>query len=143
MLTSKPTPDMINGWKRIYDDNWERLKHNRKSGAQIDDYFRKKYMPDSFDSYEFKEIVKENMMLNKFSKDKLPVGKTPDIKCYKIGKDSVIVGIYLVTGFIHIECRDISKMEEIYDDLFVYRGLDDNDLTNYFLVAQYIQCLKK
>lgn len=143
MLTSKPTPDMINSWKRIYCDNRERLKPNRKSGVQIDNYFRKKYMPDSFDSYEFREIVKENIMLNKFSKDKLPVGEMPDIRCYKIDKGSVIVGIDLVTGFIHVECRDVSKMEEIYDDLFVYRGLDENDLTNYFLVAQYIQCLEK
>lgn len=143
MLISEPTPDMINCWKRIYDDNRERLKPNRKSGVQIDDYFRKKYMPDSFDSDEYRDIVKENIMLNTFSKDKLPVGKTPDIRCYKIDKGSVIVGIDLVTGFIHVECRDISKMEEIYDDLFVYRGLDEDDLTNYFLVAQYIQCLEK
>ena len=34
-------------------------------------------------------------------------------------------------------------MAKIYDDLFVFRGLDEKDLENYFLVAQYIECREK
>lgn len=143
MLTSEPTPDMINNWKKIYEDNKERLKPNRKSGSEVDSYFRNKYKPDSFDSEELREIVRENILQNQFNKDKLPQGKLPDIACYKVADGKVLVGIDLVTGFIQVESEDISEMEKIYDDLFVFRGLDEQDLTNYFLAAQYVECLKR
>ncbi len=143
MLTSEPTPDMINNWKRVYEDNREQLKPNRKSGSEVDSYFRNKYKPDCFDSEELREIVRENILQNQYNKDKLPQGKLPDIACYKAIDGKVIVGIDLITGFIYVESEDISEMEKIYDDLFTFRGLDEQDLKNYFLVAQYVECLKK
>lgn len=143
MLTSEPTPDMINNWKKIYEDNKERLKPNRKSGSEVDSYFRNKYKPDCFDSEEFREIIRGNILQNQFNKDKLPQGKLPDIACYKVADGKVVVGIDLVTGFIQVESEDISEMEKIYDDLFAFRGLDEQDLTNYFLAAQYVEHLMK
>ena len=143
MLTSEPTPDMINIWKKIYEDNKERLKPNRKSGSEVDSYFKNKYKPACFDSEEFREIIRENILQNQFNKDKLPQGKLPDIALYKVADGKVIVGIDLVTGFIQVEGEDISEMVKIYDDLFVFRGLDGQDLTNCFITAQYVECLKR
>ena len=131
---------MIENWKRIYQENRERLKPNRKSGIEIDEYFRGKYKPEPFHSEKFKEIVRENIMLNERLRNKLPKGKLPDIICYLVENQAVMVGIDLVTGHIHVECDDIPKMEEVYDDLFVFKGLDEEDLRNFILVAQYIQC---
>lgn len=39
--------------------------------------------------------------------------------------------------------EDINKSIEIYDNLFIYRGLDEEDLKNYFLVAEYIKLTQK
>ncbi len=80
-------------------------------------------------------------MKNESNREKLPQGAVPQIVAYKAKDSSVLVGIDLVTGFFHIEGKDINRVAEIYDDLFLFRGLDETDIKNYFLVAQYIQCL--
>lgn len=49
------------------------------------------------------------------------------------------MGIDLVSGEIHVECDDIMKVVYLYDDLFAYRGLDEDDLDNPFLVAEYVK----
>ena len=71
------------------------------------------------------------------SRKKLPEGKTPEIRAYVTG--DVKVGIDLVSGEIHIESEDIMKVVYLYDDLFVYSGLDEDDLDNPFLVAEYVK----
>ncbi len=38
-----------------------------------------------------------------------------------------------------VESLNEEKMKEIYDDLFLYRGLDQKDLENFFLVAEYVR----
>jgi hypothetical protein len=52
--------------------------------------------------------------------------------------DDIYVGIDLTSGEFQIECEDINSVIPIYDDLFAFRGLDDDDIQNYFLVAQYL-----
>lgn len=47
----------------------------------------------------------------------------------------MFVGIDLVSGYFYVE-----GSEEIYDDLFAFRGLDERDLDNFFLVAEYVKC---
>ena len=79
-------------------------------------------------------------MENEHSREKLPQGLAPQIIAYKSKDSSILVGIDLITGFFHIEGKDIKTVTDIYDDLFLFRGLDEKDLKNYFLVAQYIQC---
>ena len=137
MLTTKPTAEMIKEWQRIYKDYRECLFPNRKSGEQVNNYFIDKYKPVMFTSEKFKNVVLYNIIENAHNKEKLPLGSTPNIVTYKAGK--ILVGIDLVTGFFHIEGEDISIVSKIYDDLFLFRGLDEKDLDNYFLVAQFIQ----
>lgn len=39
----------------------------------------------------------------------------------------------MVSGEFHVESEDINKSIPIYDDLFVYCGLDEEDLKKLFL----------
>ncbi len=141
MLTTEPTIEMVQKWKRIYNENRNCLKPNRKSGAEINDYFYHKYCFDKFDSSAFRDVVKFNIIENELNREKLPQDVAPQIVAYKSKDSSILVGIDLITGFFHIEGEDIDRVAEIYDDLFLFRGLDEKDINNYFLVAQYIQCL--
>ncbi len=52
-------------------------------------------------------------------------------------------GIDTESGYFQIESENMKLMEEIYDDLFLFRGLDECDLNNYFLVAEYVQILNR
>ena len=141
MLTTEPTIEMIREWKRIYNENRDRLKSNRKSGAEINAYFCNKYRFEKYDSLTFHDVVEFNIMENEPNREKLPQDAVPQIVTYKDKESTILVGIDLVTGFFHIEGKDINRVAEIYDDLFLFRGLDEIDIKNYFLVAQYIQCL--
>ena len=37
----------------------------------------------------------------------------------------------------------VEGSSQLWDELFAFRGLDDDDLTDFYLVAEYISCLKK
>ncbi|MGN0621494.1 MAG: hypothetical protein ACI4I9_06470 [Porcipelethomonas sp.] len=137
MLTSKPTFKMVRKWKRIFDENHESMKPNRKTGAEVDNYFRSKYPFTVLKSQKYEDIVISNILENKFNYEKLPEGAQPVIKTYMT--EDMFVGIDLITGFFQVECEDIKKAVSLYDDLFVYRGLDELDLQNCYLVAEYIR----
>jgi hypothetical protein len=91
---------------------------------------------------------------NKYYKEKLLIGKAPRAITFTIEhkgygnilykkQDSIFngidisVGIELETGFFCTEGNSI-----LYDELIAFRGLDESDLKNYYLVAEYIECLK-
>jgi hypothetical protein len=141
MLTTKPTTEVIAAWKQLFETYHTGMNPNRKTGTEVDAYFREKYPYQIFDNSTFRKVVETNIMENEYSRNKLPGGIAPVIKSYRIG--DVIIGIDLSSGEFHIESEDISKVVPIYDDLFVYRGLDEDDLHNYFLVAEYIELTQK
>ena len=143
MLTEQPTREMLDEWKRIYNENRDRLRPNRKSGAEVNDYFRRKYHFWEFDSAAFRDVVNFNIMENEPNREKLPEGVAPKITAYRDSRAGIVVGIDLITGFFHVEGEDLEKVAQIHDDLFLFRGLDERDLKNCFLVAQYVQCLKE
>ncbi len=37
----------------------------------------------------------------------------------------------------------VEGSSELWNELFAFRGLDEEDLKNYYLVAEYISCLKQ
>ena len=51
---------------------------------------------------------------------------------------AITVGIEVKTSFIYVEGGS-----HFYDELTAYAGIDEEDIKNYFLVAQYIQCKEK
>ena len=113
MLTTEPTIEMIQEWKCIYNENRDKLKPNRKSGAEINDYFCNKYRFEKLDSLSFHDVVEFNIMKNESNREKLPQGAVPQIVAYKAKDSSVLVGIDLVTGFFHIEGKDITSQAEL------------------------------
>ena len=65
-------------------------------------------------------------------------GNINDIVAYKI-KGDIFVGIDLKTGFFNIESDDVSKSIPIFDDLFITRGLSEDELENFLIVGQYLE----
>lgn len=137
MMTQKPTSEMLAEWKRIFDSCRSSMQPNRKTGIEVDRYFRSKYPCQVYDDPKFKEAVEFNIVENEHSRNKLKNGMKPDIRSYRI--EDILVGIDLVSGEFFVESEDINKSIPIYDDLFVFRGLDEEDLKNCYLVAEYIR----
>lgn len=135
MLTKEITAEQVAKYRRIFEENRD-LVPNRKTGAQVEAYFCGKYSPQKYPSKDFSRLVAEEIVANDFSREKLPQGVLPRVVCYRTG--GALVGIDLVTGFFHVESKDTAESEKIYDDLFLFRGLDEKDLQNFFLVAQYV-----
>ncbi len=137
MLTTKPTTEMLLEWKRLHEEYRPLLSPNRKSGAQVDAYFRETYPHTPMDSGELREMIAAEILENPHHAEKLPEGCMPDVRCYLL--EDVLVGIDLVTGHIHVESEDTERMAKLYDALFLYRGLDEADLSNAFLTAEYVR----
>lgn len=133
--TQRATPEMIRVWKKIYEEKHDLLAPNRKTGVELDKYLKAHYSVISINTKEANEVVVGNIMNNEPLKEKLPQGELPDAVTYYVGDDNVFIGIDLVTGYFCVE-----GSEKIYDELFVYRGLDERDLENIYLVAKYIKC---
>lgn len=140
MLTTEPTPAMVAEWKNVFEMYHSVLKPNRKSGDEVDRYFREKYPHQPFDNAEFREIASLNITENDHFRNKLPKDTLPKIQSYRTG--DVLVAIDLCTGEFHVESENIEDVIPIHDDLFVYRGLDAEDLENFFLVAEYVKLSK-
>lgn len=79
MLISEPTPQMIEEWKQIFENHHLQLTPNRKTGIEVDNYFRNKYSFERVSSPEFKEIVERNILENEYSRKKLKEGENPHI----------------------------------------------------------------
>lgn len=137
MLTTKVTLSMVEQWKEVYEKYRDTLTPNRISGVELDEYLQMKYHVMPLDTPSSKEIVIDNIMNNEPFKEKLPKNTLPKPKTYLL-KDSIFIGIDLVTGHFIVE-----GSPEIFDDLFAYRGLDQNDLKNVYMVYEYIRCTKK
>lgn len=143
MLTTKPTAEMIKKWQKTFEENRGTLFPNRKTGKEVDEYFTSNYAYEELDSQKYRDIIEYNIMHSNHNKEKLPEGVSPQITIYKEKDSDIIVGIDRISGFFQIEGDDIEKVAKIYDDLFAFRGLDGMDIENYFLVAQYIDCINK
>ena len=61
MLTVKPTAEMLAEWKRIFEAHHAAMKPNRKTGTEVDQYFRNKYAHQVFNDAAFQEIVALNI----------------------------------------------------------------------------------
>ncbi|WP_424359383.1 hypothetical protein [Methanocella sp. MCL-LM] len=151
----KVTPDMIEQWKFISEEFRHRLKPNRKSASDIIAYLTSKYPARKVTDEKMNRVVISNVLANKCFAEKLPAGAHPAALCYSIDNagagrflyerqdelfrgQTIFVGVELVTGFFLVE-----GCSELWDELFAFRGLDEEDLTNFYLVAEYVTCLRK
>ncbi len=134
MQITEPTKEDVEKWKIVFENNT--LKANRISGASLDSYFRDKYKVTLIENDEFSEVFKFNLFENIPDYEE-KYKQEPSI-CRYITEDNVYVGIDIVSGFFSVESECIDLCVPIYDDLFLKRGLDEEDLKNYFLVYEYV-----
>ena len=119
MITTEVTSEQIENWKKIYSENKNNLVVNRISGKELNDYFVEKYHPTKEAPSQFVDTVILNTKEN---------GKQEPIISAYILAGNIYVGIDLNTGFFQVECEDIDKMKIIWDDLFIVRGLSEEDI---------------
>lgn len=149
------TPEMVEHWKSVFNEYGTRLIPNRKETSDIVDYLEHKYRLEELTGGEWKQLVIDNVLVNEFYSKKLAAGRTVIPKVYRVLNEGhaqslylqqdyvfkgldIVVGIDMETGFFHVEGSSL-----LWDELFAFRGLDAEDLTNFYLVAEYIACLKR
>ncbi len=55
--------------------------------------------------------------------------------------NKILVGIELNSSYIFVDGS--SYLYNLYDELIYFSGLDEEDIKNYFLSAQYVQYREK
>jgi hypothetical protein len=155
MLTRKVSPELIREWKDTSATYRPLLNPNKKTGNDIVAYLTGKYPARELPTGSLNEVVSDNVLLNDCNARKMPAGKTPEVVGFIIentgaGKHlyenqdeffrgmSIIAGVELHTAYFIVEGSSL-----LWDELFAFRGLDDEDLTNYYLVAEYVACLRR
>ena len=154
MLTNPPTPEDILRWREIASEYRPRLTPNRRSADEITSYLKSRYPVSSSDDPRLHDVVAQNILLNEFSARKLPPDTPPETRVFLVcnegsgtalytgrdplyGDSPIIVGLEDHTRFFLVE-----GSSALHDELTAFAGLDADDLENYFLVAQYIECLR-
>jgi len=155
MLTRKVSPEMIREWKDTSATYRPLLSPNKKTGPEILAYLTGKYPVRELPAGSLSEVISDNVLLNDCNARKMPAGKTPETVGFFIentgaGKHlyenqeeffrgrSIIAGVELHSAYFMVEGSSL-----LWDELFAFRGLDDEDLTNYYLVAEYVACLRQ
>lgn len=155
MLTQPATPELIESWKNTFAQYKPRLQPNRKSGAEVKAYLLSKYPVREETSESARKVVTGNILANKPFKDELPLGMQPEPYCAIVLRQGagetlyaaqdemfsgvdIFVGVDLVSGYFLVEGSSL-----LWDELFAFRGLNETDLENYYLVAEYIACLER
>lgn len=150
MLMQEPTEKMIKEWQDIYNKNKDNLKPNKKGGLEIVEYLKENHSVVEVENSELEKVVYDNIVLNEYSNKKL-CGKAPVIKLFEVTdknlyekQDNVFKGIKIVVGVeLNTSYIFVEGSSYLYDELMAFTGLDAKDITNYFLVAQYIKCKEK
>ena len=161
MLTREPTKELLQEYKSIWMQYKGRLRPNRKSGRELLDYLQQKYILTEIWDKEAADAVILSVTQNQPYKEKLPMGMAPVPRTFFLentgnggvfytskNKDPIdiwggditriFIGIDLTTGYFIAEGSTM-----LWDEMYAFRGLDEEDLKNYVRVAQYILALKK
>lgn len=155
MLTQEPTLEIFEKWKEVWIEYKDKLLPNRKSGKEVVEYLKNKYLLEELNDDYAKQVVIDNLIYNKPLADKLPMGVEPSVVTFVVGnKDNgkflyenqdeifkginIFVGVELESGFFCVEGSSL-----LWDELYAFQGLDEKDIQNYFCFAEYISCLKK
>ncbi len=161
MIINMPTDTMFKQWRHTFEKYKDRLYPNRISGTELLSYIKKQYvLTELYDENALNTVV-DNVVMNETYKEKLPFNTLPVPKVFYLensgngvkfyrpeNKDSneiwggnitrIFIGVDVITGFFTVEGSTM-----LYDELNAIRGLDEKDLQNYVVVAEYINALKK
>jgi hypothetical protein len=151
MLRTEATPENLEQWKALWLKWHERLRPNRKSGAELVQLLQKRFPLREIPGKAAALVVRENILRNEVFSSRLKAGESPLPRCFLVqnrgagaalyasrAKDEregeIFIGIDLVTGYFCVE-----GSERLWDECLALRGLDEDDLKNPFLVAQYVE----
>lgn len=155
MLTTPPTPEMIAEWQSVFKKYRSRLVPNKKSVDQVIAYLQQKYPLEAVDTVAALAVVTWNITANRPFAEKCPQGRALKPVVFRIPNQGggvvlyeqqealfngapIMVGLEHETAYVGVEGSGA-----LADELVAYQGLDQADLANYYLVANYIACLKK
>lgn len=75
MLMQGATTEMVETWKEIWNEYKGKLLPNRKSGKEVAEYLKNKYLLEELHDDNAKQVVINNVLYNKPYADKLPMGE--------------------------------------------------------------------
>jgi len=155
MLNRKVTPELIREWKETSATYRPLLRPDKKTGREIVAYLAGKYPVREMPDGSLDEVISDNVLLNDCNARKMPAGKTPETVGFIIentgagkylyeNQDEFFRGMSIIAGVeLHSAYFIVEGSSLLWDELFAFRGLDDEDLTNYYLVAEYVACLRR
>ena len=146
MLTCEPTKEMFAAWQETYSKYKDRLRPNRKSGAELLSYLRARYELSEFYDADALDAVAGNVSMNDFLAEKLPAGTVPQPRVFYLENsgagqkfyqtenvdgpelwggdiERIFVGVELASGFYMVEGSTL-----LWDELCAFQGLDAKDL---------------
>lgn len=155
MMNFRPSNQLLSRYKSIYEEYKNRLTPNKKSTDELISYVKTNYFVDEITDPKWNQVVIDNVLHNEFINIKLN-GEKPESIVFAIqnignGKNlynekyatPIFVGIEKKSGYFIVDGPEDSKYPDLWDELFVFSGLDAMDLQNYVLVGMYIECLNK
>lgn len=153
--TQEVSQQKVREWKAVYEKYRNNLNVNAKSILELIEYLKQKYTLKEEASEEFKNVVINNIKLNEPFSKKIPSNKELKPIVFTIQNEanaktlyenqeeiyrggSIIVGMEFETGCVFVE-----GSSELTDEITAFKGLDEDDINNYYVVANYVRCLKK
>lgn len=155
MLTRKVTPELVSTWKETARTYRPLLQPNKKTGPEILAYLTNKYPVRELPSDSLRDVVEDNILSNECHARKMPVGTIPEVSGFIIentgmGKrlyetqDEMFRGRAIIGAVeLHSAYFMVEGSSLLWDELCAFRGLDEEDLENFYMVAEYVNCLKR
>jgi GNAT superfamily N-acetyltransferase len=75
MLMQGATPEMVERWKEVWNEYKDKLLPNRKSGKEVVEYLKNKYLLEELHDDNANQVVINNVLYNKPYADKLSMGE--------------------------------------------------------------------
>lgn len=161
MITGEPTQKDFDEWKATWEKYKLLLKPNRKTGAELLAYLQSHYTLTEISDTKALGVVVGMVTMNGFISEKLPDKAAPVPRAFYLenagegekfyrpeNKDDanlwggdvtrIFLGLDMSSGFCTVEGSTL-----LWDEICAFQGVDEKDLCNYVIVAQYIKALKR
>ncbi|MEG0526987.1 MAG: hypothetical protein RR531_05670 [Longicatena sp.] len=155
MFMRPATKEDVQSWKEIFEQYHRLITPSRKSAREMIAYLQEKYGCISFENEEWQQAIQKEVLMNEHNLEKVQPNTPMCVQLYQLEDNAsshhvfeqraevfkeseIFVGVEMNSGYLHIEGSDV-----LYDELFVYQGLDEQDIKNPFLVAQYVELCHK
>ncbi len=155
MLTKPATARMLRQWRADYLRIRPLLSPNRKTAEELLAFLAGKYPLVPLNDERARAVVVANVLVNNHLSARLPHGISPRAETFTVARTGageplyaaqkalfsgmdIFVGIEMNTGHFHVEGSSL-----LWDTLIAFRGLDERDLENVYLVSEYAACRKR